>query len=1170
MSNSSSSVKGKTILAHLFVISLLSISMVCMLGVSAEEEDQTIPQWLHEELGTDPDDPTSLGVYVLYDPVYNTLKYDCWETFENGTESITIARERVVIRRGTTLQIGGYTEAEATIHSSGAGMDTLNVERTGEGWSIDIPGDSTVGKYVFSLSHGNWTDEMDIYVIFDPWTTGISQEDLRAYAYDEDGERDEYEYMLKLRPDGTTEVIEGVLNPFGGDQQLSMYEFALSAVSGSEEDQVAAARLSRVAAQRCVAVNPGGDTIQGMNDASDILFGEGVTNLYGMVFYQIGEIEYVGLTIEDGEVLGRNGESIEGILNLTQDERSKVINSWNYEAVWAKTALLRSVGIPSRVVSIHMPREASFKNHHMVEVWLHESLHRREEGGNPGGWYVYDADERYLWGECISSRADYGRMGIYNYEIEGFYASGRGSVQGERDFIEVTSHYTEVEDLVLEHGSVTNILGRGGGDYYKVDINSNSRLRLVPRGDTPANMFIEMDDYPYLGTDENLLDKDVVLARGTYYLAVYAPKNGDPIYEGDHGEYTLTLERTPHLLPDYPPEEPTEVLETGISRYYGHMIGILLVVLWVASYFVMKRTWVDDRGVKGDGDNRVWSMLTGIVEYLENVPLTPVTAFAFLVVIGVVRSVTESVFFEYPVFSMYLVVQHTAFNFPVLVMGVLILKLASGAQLKKVYTIIILGFVFVAIPPFIDYYILGHAGVEDSSLYGYFAADLTFFDKVPDLNIVNMWRAEEISSGLKIMGTSILICAGLYVAVKRKFFTIFTEIRNRMWKPVVNKLVTLFFAMYGIWMVIWFISAVVPTVFSFTEKGITIFDHINLSIYSRYYIFMERYGYSLSEITMVEGMGSALAKQQRSLYITMLFFILTTAVMLITMRMTHRDLFGKIIRSIRKPVVLITTGSALLGSAAVHMLDPDYSMGWALNPGYILHVPYVFYIGAMGFFLGTFASFVSSYGREGAELPKWASKNMALVSLMAGGSFAFLMGPFRALPIFAVCAGLIYLCFKEGNEIFTLFHSLLFSVVCSLIFLLGVYTPDVWKMRILADATSLKFVTLDLARTPSLDGSVVLLMMALFTAVFVVTFFPRICGKMERVCTLPGSLVLLPVFLMPAAVGVGLIALGIVAALCIFALILMDKDLAHLPIPFFGMALFVYALDLWGFFSWLF
>ncbi len=563
-------------------------------------------------------------------------------------------------------------------------------------------------------------------------------------------------------------------------------------------------------------------------------------------------------------------------------------------------------------------------------------------------------------------------------------------------------------------------------------------------------------------------------------------------------------------------------------------------------------------------DNKIWIALNSIIEYIEKDRFTPLTAFIFLVIIGVIRSVTESTFFEFPVFSMYLVIQHVAFNFPVLVMGVLILKLATGTPLRKVYNVIIPGFVFVLLPPFIDYYLLGLGGVEQSMLYSYYAADLTFIEKLPDLNFVNMMLAEEISPGLKRMAIMILSSSGLYIAVKIRIQDIVTLFKKRDWSSIINKICTLYFGIFGIWFVIWFIGAIVPTIFSFEGPNVVLLDYITTPVYTRYYTFMTNYGYTMTEILPAEGQGLAvgLGQQQRSLFITMFFFILATSMMILTMHITHRDLLNKIVKSLKKWVILFTTGSALLGAAVIHLLDPEFNHGYALDPGFVLHFPYVFYIAMMGFFLGCFASFVSEYKREDALLPSWAAKHMSIVSLIAGGSFAFLMGPLRILIIFSLAVVLLYISFMDGKHVLSFIKSEIFALSCLLIFFLGFYTPEVWKMRVMERGD---FITLNLTRTPGLNGTVILLMLSLMGAVFILSSFPKLIKEIKWISTFPGSLIIIPIFLLPAVIGSGLVAITIVIFLGIFVALPMNEELGQLPATFFGICIFIYVLDLWGY-----
>ncbi len=565
-------------------------------------------------------------------------------------------------------------------------------------------------------------------------------------------------------------------------------------------------------------------------------------------------------------------------------------------------------------------------------------------------------------------------------------------------------------------------------------------------------------------------------------------------------------------------------------------------------------------------DNLILSMMYDFIDYLENINITPLTAFAFLVVIGFVRSITESIFFEYPVFSMYLIVQHTAFNFPVLIMGVLILKLATDHSLNKVYTIITLGFVFVLLPPFIDYFILGLGGAEQSGLYAYFQPELTFFDRLPNLNIVNMMTAEEISTGLKRMVLMIMISSGLYIALKNRVQDLAANVKRKDWKKVTHKISSMYFGVYGIWMVVWFISSVVPTAFSFKDGGVVVLDYIKLNLYTKYYLFMKEYGYMIDEIAPPggeAGLAAWLAQQQRSLFITMFFVILATSMMIFTLWVTHRGLLRKMFKSIRKGLVLVTTGSALLGTAVLHLLDPGFLEGWALDPRFVMHVPYIFYIAGMGFFLGCFASFLIEYGREESILDKSYSKQMAIVSLLAGGSFAFLMGPTRALLLFSVAVLLTYFAFKDGKSMPSIFESGLFSIACMFLFLIGIYTPDVWKLRV-DDGTG-TFSTLNLSRTPQLTGTVMSLMLILIITVFLLSALPMIIEKMEWVAAFPGSLVFIPIFMLPAAIGVELITIASVCVIGFFVAIIMDKELTKFPMTMLGLCLLIYVMDLWGF-----
>ncbi|MFO7793282.1 MAG: hypothetical protein R6W73_09960 [Candidatus Saliniplasma sp.] len=571
----------------------------------------------------------------------------------------------------------------------------------------------------------------------------------------------------------------------------------------------------------------------------------------------------------------------------------------------------------------------------------------------------------------------------------------------------------------------------------------------------------------------------------------------------------------------------------------------------------------EDQTLLESQDNIVWRKLNALIEFLEKQRFTPLTAFIFMVLIGVVRSVAESLFFEYRVFSMYLLAQHVAFNFPVLVMGVLIIKLATGESLIKVYNIILLGFVFVMAPPFLDYYILGLGGIEQSSLYAYYAADATFIEKIPDLNFLYMFMAEEISPGLKRMAMMILGSSGLYIAIKIRINDLVPQLKKRMWIPSVNKVCSLFFGIYGIWIVIWFISAIVPTIIKLGDRGVILLDYFVFRPYSRYYEFITDYGYTWEEVFSPEqfSLSQSLVLQQRSLFITMFFFTFTVVMMIISLYIVYRPFLKKTLRSLKTSMILATTVPALLGSSILHLFDPDFTHGWALDPSYVLHFPYIFYITAIGFFLGCFGSYAIQYKKDEGLLSTNKAKHMMIISILAGGSLAFLVGATTAFPLFLTGIILMYFSFSDGEYLLTLKGTLPFSLACMFSFFIGVYTPNVWRLTILDNGGS---STLTLPRNPPLNAQVLGLAIMIFLVVFLLTYIPTIFRKFEKNFAIPHSIVFVPLFFLPLLVHWNIGLITVFGTLSISSIILFSEDFEHIPLGAFMVGLSYMMLDLYG------
>ncbi|MFW6376141.1 MAG: hypothetical protein ACOCZJ_03165, partial [Thermoplasmatota archaeon] len=258
------------------VITMIASSFTPALSFGRDNDSEIQPLSEKEQklIGSDIEDPKDPGIYIRYQEEYRTKQYEGWKTYpdNDNDEEITIAMEKVVIRRGSTLSIGGYTDAEYEIDPSKEDMDSLDVNEKENGWEVRISKNSSIGEYRFEISEGDWEESIDIFVIFDPWQLDIPEDKRKQYAYDEKGIRDESGYIFTTQGNilpSKTHIPN--LHPFGDDydDRPSMFEFALAGAGNSSDPQNSAAKLLRIVAQMNDA-RPQSEPL--IRDASDILF----------------------------------------------------------------------------------------------------------------------------------------------------------------------------------------------------------------------------------------------------------------------------------------------------------------------------------------------------------------------------------------------------------------------------------------------------------------------------------------------------------------------------------------------------------------------------------------------------------------------------------------------------------------------------------------------------------------------------------------------------------------------------------------------------------------------------------------------------------------------------------------------------------------------------------
>jgi len=330
-----------------------------------------------------------------------------------------------------------------------------------------------------------------------------------------------------------------------------------------------------------------------------------------------------GLTLEDAEKLGRNGVSIHDLEG--EVGRSKIINGWCDEVSITLVSLLRSIGIPSRIVSLHPTPEVNqdLMEHYFVEVWFEESMYDKSWNNDTsdGDWYVIDGDEWNVEfpsgmqglpsfhmpvGETFSSRKNYERVAERLFEgewIQGEY--GRRWITKdlyvvcpEDEPLRVTDEYVDAGEHELEYGTVSKLIGRGGGDLYMIEIDNPTKLSIESPPQVEANLYVSTEEYPSIPTaivgypfeeppeyegEEAVLDPE----EETYYIGVYGPQNGDREVEGNFGIYTLTIEETDEE--ELMDGQEQEVLDYDETIRTDHFYAMILLIIWVISYIGNKK-----------------------------------------------------------------------------------------------------------------------------------------------------------------------------------------------------------------------------------------------------------------------------------------------------------------------------------------------------------------------------------------------------------------------------------------------------------------------------------------------------------------------------------------------------------------------------------------------------
>ncbi len=182
----------------------------------ADSDDDGLTDGEEKLFDTHPLDDRDPGIYVKYEDHYKTIEYfrpedqnpiypsDDPDVFpKKAGYAYLLTRQAgekylmlpeggdggIVVRRGTTIHIGGPSDATFSISGSGLTDLTSYIERDlyGGGWTVSFPAGGTVGVYTATMSVGGWQAQLPIYTIFElPPTSELDQAEIDAYLYNDD------------------------------------------------------------------------------------------------------------------------------------------------------------------------------------------------------------------------------------------------------------------------------------------------------------------------------------------------------------------------------------------------------------------------------------------------------------------------------------------------------------------------------------------------------------------------------------------------------------------------------------------------------------------------------------------------------------------------------------------------------------------------------------------------------------------------------------------------------------------------------------------------------------------------------------------------------------------------------------------------------------------------
>lgn len=454
-------------------------------------------------------------------------------------------------------------------------------------------------------------------------------------------------------------------------------------------------------------------------------------------------------------------------------------------------------------------------------------------------------------------------------------------------------------------------------------------------------------------------------------------------------------------------------------------------------------------------DNENWT--EKLLNFIEKDRFSLTTALIYVFIIAGVRSFLEAALGRYHGYGGPLFAQHVLLSFPELLMAVLVIYIITKRSPKKIMNVFLLGWWMLLIPPVADFLIYGEKGVELGWQYEYFSVHEILPALLNSWNPIYIYNLASRGQGLMFLG--LMIGTAVYIAlITRLHHRILELFKNRTFKKnIIRKVSQAVGGYFGIYLVVWFIMSF-KFIIRMEDKYYMILNRFKVPYYSKYYTFFKEYNYPEELIfptnESIVGLPTNLITNQSRLVYSSFFVLLTILTSFIILYLYRREKLISMLKDLPKTSMVLASLSAFLGITSIHMMDPDFSKGLAIDPTYFLHMPYILFSLLIITLLLSFSNFVyhlsDHWGDEEKNIgdtflenhfSRYHFRHLSASFALAALFFSIIIG-YIFFIITLVWIILSVFVFSIGKKIFRDNLSLPSFGIMS--FLYGFYTPNAW------------------------------------------------------------------------------------------------------------------------------